>query len=97
LLEARIVASRANHIVELDAILNASISEVIPVTAERAIFMSNVYQMWGKGFHAASLNFGDCFSYATAKEFACPSSTSARTSPKPTSRPPSRLGANVIL
>ncbi len=50
LLEARIVATRANLIVELDLILNASIAEVIPVTDERAIFMSQIYQRWAKVF-----------------------------------------------
>ena len=30
------------------------------------------YRQWGKGFHPAGLNFGDCFAYALAKEQNCP-------------------------
>ncbi|MDM9648819.1 type II toxin-antitoxin system VapC family toxin [Rhizobium sp. S163] len=72
LAEAQIVALRANRLPELLDIINASIGEVIPVTDGRARFVSDIYSAWGKGFHPASLNFGDCFSYATAKEFDCP-------------------------
>ena len=32
----------------------------------------DIYSVWGKGVHPAGLNFGDCFAYATAKEFGCP-------------------------
>ncbi len=72
LAEAQIVALRANRLPELLDILKASIGEVIPVTDSRARFVSDIYSGWGKGFHPASLNFGDCFAYATAKEFDCP-------------------------
>ena len=30
------------------------------------------YRDYGKGWHAARLNFGDCFAYATANEHSCP-------------------------
>ncbi len=33
---------------------------------------ADAYRRWGKGFHKASLNFGDCFAYALAEELACP-------------------------
>ena len=33
---------------------------------------SEAYSKWGKGFHAARLNFGDCFAYATAKSLNAP-------------------------
>tara|TARA_R110002020_G_scaffold5989_15_gene24970 strand:- start:51 stop:455 length:405 start_codon:yes stop_codon:yes gene_type:complete len=72
LVEARIVTLRAGRGSDLEEIIAATISEVIPVTHERARFISDVYWSWGKGFHPASLNFGDCFAYATAKEFDCP-------------------------
>ncbi|RWX79129.1 type II toxin-antitoxin system VapC family toxin [Neorhizobium lilium] len=72
LVEARIVAVRGGREDALDEIIAASIDKVIPVTEDRARFISNVYWNWGKGFHKASLNFGDCFAYATAKEFDCP-------------------------
>jgi len=72
LAEAQIVALRAKRLPELMDILKASIGEVIPVTDARARFVSEIYSAWGKGFHPAFLNFGDCFAYATAKEFDCP-------------------------
>jgi ribonuclease VapC len=45
---------------------------IIPLTKDRAEWVGDVYRQWGKGNHAAGLNFGDCFAYALAKEFACP-------------------------
>ena len=72
LVEARIVALRARRAADLEEIVVSSISEVIPVTDERTRVISEVYSRWGKGFHSAGLNFGDCFAYATAKEFDCP-------------------------
>ncbi|MCJ8521404.1 ribonuclease VapC [Pseudorhizobium tarimense] len=72
LVEAHIVSLRAGRSSDLEEMVAASVSEVIPVTDERARFVSEVYWKWGKGFHPTSLNFGDCFAYATAKEFDCP-------------------------
>lgn len=46
--------------------------EVVPVTAETAEFARLAFQRWGKGRHPATLNFGDCFSYALAKQLDCP-------------------------
>lgn len=34
--------------------------------------VAEAYARWGKGRHAARLNFGDCFAYVTAKERDCP-------------------------
>ena len=45
---------------------------IIPVTAERARAAAEAYRHYGKGWHAAHLNFGDCFAYALAKEHDCP-------------------------
>lgn len=42
--------------------------EVVPVTEATARIAGEAYRVWGKGMHAARLNFGDCFSYALAKE-----------------------------
>lgn len=40
-----------------------------PVTAEQAIIACDAHRDYGKGSgHAASLNFGDCFSYALARD-----------------------------
>jgi ribonuclease VapC len=44
----------------------ASIS-IEPVTEEHAHAARQAWSDFGKGRHAAGLNFGDCFSYALAK------------------------------
>jgi len=41
--------------------------EVVPVDAEQIEVARSVWRKYGKGRHAAALNFGDCFSYALAK------------------------------
>jgi len=38
------------------------------VTPEQAMIARHAYRDFGKGRHKAGLNFGDCFSYALAKE-----------------------------
>lgn len=38
------------------------------VTPKQAEIARNAYRDFGKGRHKAGLNFGDCFSYALAKE-----------------------------
>ena len=43
-----------------------------PVTEARAKAAAAAYRRYGKGWHAASLNYGDSFSYALAKELNCP-------------------------
>lgn len=46
---------------------------VEPVTREQARIAREAYRDFGKGSgHPARLNFGDCFAYALAKEFAEP-------------------------
>ena len=39
-----------------------------PVTATQAAFARRAYRNFGKGRHPAQLNYGDCFSYALAKD-----------------------------
>jgi ribonuclease VapC len=41
--------------------------QIEPVTVEQAELALDAYQRFGKGRHSASLNFGDCFTYALAK------------------------------
>jgi ribonuclease VapC len=41
--------------------------EVVPFDAEQAELARSAWRKFGKGRHAAGLNFGDCFSYALAK------------------------------
>lgn len=45
---------------------------VLPLTEERAKAAAEAYGRYGRRFHAAALNFGDCFAYAAAKEQDCP-------------------------
>jgi ribonuclease VapC len=47
-------------------ILRAKI-EIVPVDAEQAEIARSAWRKYGKGRHAAGLNFGDCFAYALAK------------------------------
>jgi ribonuclease VapC len=44
---------------------------IIAVTPAAARRIGEAYRRWGKGFHPAALNFGDCFAYEVAKEHAC--------------------------
>ena len=46
--------------------------EVVPVGAATAGRVADAWRQWGKGRHAAGLNFGDCFAYALARERAWP-------------------------
>jgi ribonuclease VapC len=72
LTEFLIVASRRKLLTEANDIIGISITRIIELTPERAQLAAAAYTRWGKGFHKASLNFGDCFAYATATEFDCP-------------------------
>ena len=47
-------------------VLKAGI-EIVPVDVEQANIAREAFRTFGKGRHAANLNFGDCFSYALAK------------------------------
>lgn len=71
-LEAFIVLSRRR-----DPVLNTKLDELIeeveiviePVTVEQAKIARQAYRDFGKGSgHPANLNFGDCFSYALARD-----------------------------
>jgi len=56
----------------LDAFIAEENIIVEPVTHEQAMVAREAYLRYGKGRHPASLNFGDCFSYALAKVTALP-------------------------
>jgi ribonuclease VapC len=51
---------------ELDLLLHRLRAEVVSVTAEQAELARAAYRQFGKGIHAAALNFADCFVYALA-------------------------------
>lgn len=52
---------------ELDRLLQKADVEVVAVDAEQAELARHAFRKFGKGRHAASLNYGDCFSYALAE------------------------------
>ncbi|MGV8936456.1 MAG: type II toxin-antitoxin system VapC family toxin [Allorhizobium sp.] len=70
--EAKIVAARRGLAEDMGAVLLSSISEIVSLTSDRAHLAADAYARWGKGFHPAGLNFGDCFAYALARERDCP-------------------------
>jgi ribonuclease VapC len=53
----------------LDDLITRSKIFIEPVTAEQARIARQAYRDYGRGSgHAANLNFGDCFTYALARE-----------------------------
>jgi ribonuclease VapC len=72
LTECLIVAGGRDILQAMNANLNGLDLRVIELTADRARAAADAYRRYGKGFHPASLNFGDCFAYAAAIEHDCP-------------------------
>lgn len=53
----------------IDLLLGRVAPEIIPVTSNQAVVARAAYRRFGLGTgHKARLNFGDCFSYALARE-----------------------------
>jgi ribonuclease VapC len=71
-LESNIVVGRCNNptlTARLEEILENPAMHVEPVTLAQAKIAWEAYRNYGKGSgHPANLNFGDCFSYALARE-----------------------------
>ena len=68
--EAAIVVeanTKAGGTAEFDAFVRRSGMSIEPVTEEQAYLARQAYTAYGRGRHAAGLNYGDCFSYALAK------------------------------
>jgi ribonuclease VapC len=63
-----VVESRhgAEGIRELDLFLQAAQVETVSVDPAQALAAREVFRRFGKGRHAAGLDFGDCFAYALA-------------------------------
>lgn len=70
--EALIVSERRNVGEEVAKLVEGLGFEIVDVTPATARRVAQAYSRWGKGIHAAALNFGDCFAYDVAKEHACP-------------------------
>ena len=70
-LEIAIVIDNAEtpeQMLDLDLFLAEAGVEIVPVTARQARLAREAYRRFGNGNHPATLNFGDCFAYALAKE-----------------------------
>ncbi len=52
---------------KFDELVSTAKLMIEPVTAEQAGLARLAFRNFGKGRHAAGLNFGDCFSYALAQ------------------------------
>ena len=52
---------------EFDLFVVRANLQIVPVDAEQADLARSAWRKYGKGRHAAGLNFGDCFTYALAK------------------------------
>ena len=70
--EALIVAARRNVGEEMANLIDGLGFNAVAVTPASARRVALAYARWGKGVHAAGLNFGDCFAYELAKEHDCP-------------------------
>jgi ribonuclease VapC len=52
---------------DLDRLVERAGIELVAVDADQARVAREAWSRFGKGRHAAALNFGDCFSYALAR------------------------------
>jgi ribonuclease VapC len=53
---------------ELDLMLHKASCQTVSVDAEQVEIARDVYRRFGKGRHPAGLSYGDCFSYALARQ-----------------------------
>jgi ribonuclease VapC len=56
----------------LDLLLHELDITIAQVSPKQANIARRAYKQFGKGLHAAGLNYGDCFAYALAKDEAVP-------------------------
>lgn len=57
---------------DLDRLVETARIEIVPVDQEQGEEAREAFRRFGKGRHAAGLNFGDCFSYGLAKSLGQP-------------------------
>jgi ribonuclease VapC len=57
---------------DLDLLLAKLKVDIAAVTASQAGIARKAFRRYGRGRHAAALNFGDCFAYALAKDTSAP-------------------------
>lgn len=70
--EALIVSEPRGVRLPMEEFLGSRQIEVVPVTPEFAGRMAQAYRRWGKGYHPANLNLGDCFAYVLARDLDAP-------------------------
>jgi ribonuclease VapC len=51
----------------VDGLIRQHVMEVVPLDIDGSIAAREAYFRFGRGWHAAGLNFADCFSYSLAK------------------------------
>lgn len=72
LVEAGIAAERRRVAERLDAVLDELRADIVPLDRAIAQLARQAFREFGRGFHRAALNFGDCMSYATARYLRLP-------------------------
>lgn len=72
LTECLIVGARPEFAGQVRPFLRDMGLRIIEIDEALARQAGEAYRRWGKGFHPARLNYGDCFSYALAKAYDCP-------------------------
>jgi|SRR6202451_917474 len=72
LVEAGIAAEARGYGKQLDGVLARIPAEIAPLDRVVAELARKAYRQFGRGFHKAALNIGDCMSYATAQYLQLP-------------------------
>ena len=70
--ECLIVAAGRRALADMELLLSRLGHTIVPVDELTAAQIGRAYEQWGKGFHPAGLNFGDCFAYVLAMSNDCP-------------------------
>jgi len=72
LTEAMIASTRRSLGDQMEALIEAAQLQTVDVTRESAFAAARAYRRYGKSWHAAGLNYGDCFAYELAQRLNCP-------------------------
>ena len=72
LAEVLIVGGAREVADELGELVTSAGMQVFDVTRRSALEVAIVYRTWGRGYHPARLNYGDCFAYELASRHQCP-------------------------
>ncbi len=72
MVEVRLVAVRLGLLQELDELIEMAELEIVPLDEAQARLAVDGFERFGKGRHAAGLNYGDLFAYALARSLGEP-------------------------